>query len=65
VFGSTVVIFGMFTNDGQFSTEFSGSSSSVLDGIQSLCEVAGVPPCILDASIFASYDTGWTAENIV
>lgn len=38
----------------------------VSDGIQNLCEKAGVYPCILDAAIFSSYDNGkWTKDNIV
>jgi len=38
----------------------------VMEGFQALCQECGVPPCILDAAIFASFDgSGWTEENIV
>jgi len=38
----------------------------VSDGIQELCEKAGIFPCILDAAIFSSYDNNdWTQENII
>lgn len=36
------------------------------DGIQELCEKAGVYPCILDAAIFSSFDNNqWTDENTI
>jgi hypothetical protein len=36
------------------------------DGIQALCQAAGILPCILDAAVFTSYDNGgWTRENVV
>ena len=38
----------------------------VSDGIQRLCDEANIYPCVLDAAIFSSYDSGgWNAENIV
>lgn len=38
----------------------------VLDGFQYLCEKADLYPCIVDASIFSSYDNGeWTPENVI
>jgi thermostable 8-oxoguanine DNA glycosylase len=38
----------------------------VSDGIQNLCEKAGILPCILDAAIFSSFDNGqWTEENVI
>lgn len=38
----------------------------VLDGIQEVCEKAGIFPCILDAAIFSSFDNDeWTTDNIV
>lgn len=38
----------------------------VSNGIQSLCEKAGILPCILDAAIFSSFDKGqWTEENVI
>lgn len=38
----------------------------VSDGIQLLCEKAGVYPCILDAAIFSSFDNGeWSEDNNV
>jgi len=37
----------------------------VLDGIQELCKQADIYPCILDASIFSSFDNEeWTEENV-
>lgn len=40
--------------------------SLISDGIQALCNEAGVTPCVLDAVIFASFDRGgWTDENVV
>jgi hypothetical protein len=36
----------------------------VLDGMQALCARARVYPCVLDAAIFASYDTRpWTERE--
>ena len=36
----------------------------VSDGFQTLCVRAGVLPCVLDATIFSSFDNGqWTKEN--
>jgi hypothetical protein len=37
----------------------------VSDGIQTMCKQSDVLPCVLDAAIFSSYDTGWTKDNIV
>lgn len=38
----------------------------VSDGIQCLCDEAGIYPCVLDAAIFSSYDSGgWNVENVV
>lgn len=38
----------------------------VSNGIQSICQQAGLLPCVLDAAIFSSYDNdGWTDENVV
>lgn len=38
----------------------------VSDGVQQLCQICDVYPCILDAAIFASYDgDGWTDENAI
>jgi len=38
----------------------------VSDGIQSLCEKAGILPCVLDAAIFSSFDNGqWTEGNVI
>lgn len=38
----------------------------VSDGIQKLCEKAGVYPCILDAAIFSSYDNDqWTEGSTI
>jgi len=38
----------------------------VSDGIQNLCEQAGIFPCILDAAIFSSFDNGqWTEINTI
>jgi len=38
----------------------------VSDGIQVLCEKAGIYPCILDAAIFSSFDNDeWTEENTI
>lgn len=38
----------------------------VSDGIQTLCNHADIYPCVLDATIFASFDNGqWTEENTI
>ena len=38
----------------------------VSDGIQELCEKAGIYPCVFDAVVFSSFDDDeWTAENIM
>jgi len=38
----------------------------VSDGFQELAKACDIPPCVLDAVIFSSYDNGgWTEENIV
>jgi hypothetical protein len=38
----------------------------VMDRIEELCQACNVIPCILDASIFTSYDKGvWNASNYV
>ena len=37
----------------------------VSDGIQALCQQCGVLPCIFDAAVFSSYDTGWTEDNVL
>lgn len=38
----------------------------VSDGIQILCDKAGVYPCIFDTAIFSSFDNNeWTSENII
>lgn len=40
--------------------------SLVSEGFQKLCAASEIPPCVLDAAIFASYDgDGWTEENVV
>lgn len=37
----------------------------VSDGFQRLAEACGIPPCVLDAAIFSSFDgDGWTEENV-
>jgi hypothetical protein len=36
----------------------------VSDGIQRLCETAGVMPCVFDAAVFASYDKAAWSEEI-
>jgi hypothetical protein len=36
----------------------------VSDGIQHVCEAAGVMPCIFDAAVFASYDKAAWSEDI-
>ncbi|MGB9611916.1 MAG: hypothetical protein ACPL7M_13180 [Bryobacteraceae bacterium] len=35
-----------------------------LDGVQFLCAKAQVLPCVLDAAIFASYDTEWDQRTL-
>jgi len=38
----------------------------VSDGFQKLAEACNIPPCVLDAAIFSSFDgDGWTEENVV
>ena len=38
----------------------------VSDGIQQLCDRAEIYPCVLDAAIFSSFDSGeWTEENAI
>ena len=37
----------------------------VLDGIQAICESAGILPCVLDAAIFSSFDEGWEDSNVI
>lgn len=38
----------------------------VLDGVQTLCAACGESPCVFDAALFASFDSGgWTKENLV
>jgi len=38
----------------------------VSDGIQILCDRAGIFPCVLDAAIFSSFDNNeWTEENSI
>lgn len=38
----------------------------ISDGFQELAKTCDIPPCVLDAVIFSSYDDGaWTEENIV
>ena len=34
----------------------------VMDGVQKGCLESGVYPCVLDASIFSSYDEEWPEE---
>ena len=34
-----------------------------MDLIQALCAESGVLPCIFDAAVFSSYDSGWTEEQ--
>ena len=60
-------------NDFGFPVNLSGAGLQdrayyhfVSDGIQHLCDEASVYPCVLDAAIFSSYDSGgWNAENVV
>jgi hypothetical protein len=42
-----------------------GAYELVLDAIQYLCEQADIPPCALDAAIFASYETAGTLPEEV
>lgn len=38
----------------------------VSDGLQKLCDLSNIYPCVLDAAVFSSYDNGeWTADNTV
>ncbi len=37
----------------------------VMDGVQELCAAGGVLPCVLDAAIFAGFDTDWPAETLI
>ena len=38
----------------------------VSDGLQVLCEEAGVVPCVLDAAVFSSYDAApWTSRALL
>lgn len=34
-----------------------------MDLIQSACEEANEVPCVFDAAVFASYDSGWSEEE--
>ncbi len=60
-------------NEFGFPIELSASSLSdepyysfVSDGIQELCKKANIFPCILDASIFSTFDNDeWDKDNIV
>ena len=60
-------------NDFGFPVKLSANALSdrnyynfISDGIQILCNAAGIMPCLLDAAIFSSYDSGfWTNENVV
>ncbi len=37
----------------------------VSDGVQRFCEVCETMPCVVDAAICSSFDTGkWTEENL-
>ena len=40
-------------------------SDFVMDGVQELCAASEVLPCVLDAAIFASFDTDWPAETLI
>ncbi len=59
-------------NDFGFPVRLSGTALSdpsyydfVSDGVQRLCEVCKITPCVLDAAIFSSFDQGkWTEENL-
>ena len=38
----------------------------VSDGIQRLCNEAGIYPCVFDAAVFSSFDSGgWNIDNVV
>jgi hypothetical protein len=37
----------------------------VSDGVQAMCKACDILPCVFDAAVFVSYDTGWTKENAV
>jgi hypothetical protein len=37
----------------------------VLDGFQRICEACDIPPCVMDAAIFSSFDEEWTDEKLV
>jgi hypothetical protein len=37
----------------------------VLDGIQAMCDAAGLYPCVLDAAIFSSFDGDWPKDRLV
>jgi hypothetical protein len=37
----------------------------VSDGVQLLCERAGIYPCLLDAAVFASFDGGWGEDDLI
>ena len=38
----------------------------VSDGLQKLCDLSNIYPCVLDAAVFSSYDNGeWTNDNII
>ena len=60
-------------NDFGFPVKLTASALSdqnyfefVSDGFQRLAEACGIPPCVLDAAIFSSFDgDGWTEENVV
>ena len=42
----------------------SGYYDFVMDGIQVLCGRAAVLPCVLDAAVFASYDSEWDERTL-
>jgi hypothetical protein len=37
----------------------------VMDGIQEVCKASEVYPCVLDASIFASFDQEWPEDKLI
>ena len=37
----------------------------ILDGLQQLCQRSGVYPCVLDATIFSSFDTEWSEDKLI
>jgi len=39
--------------------------SFVLDGLQELCRLSNIYPCVLDAAIFASFDPEWPEASLV